>query len=77
MLLDVQFLKIANLNQLPGSLAWWLRWKEEKIAYSSGSRILWSIWKARNMACFQKVCPTDPISMLKQTCYWIDHWKTT
>jgi hypothetical protein len=36
--------------------------------------VMWSIWKARNLACFQQTWPSDPSVVLFRSCYWIDFW---
>jgi hypothetical protein len=36
--------------------------------------VMWSSWKARNMACFQQVWPSDPSVVLFRAYYWIDFW---
>jgi hypothetical protein len=36
--------------------------------------VMWSIWKARNLACLQKSWPNDPSVILFRACYWIDFW---
>jgi hypothetical protein len=36
--------------------------------------VMWSIWKARNLACFQQSWPSDPSVVLFRACYWIDFW---
>jgi hypothetical protein len=36
--------------------------------------VMWSIWRACNMACFQQVWPSDPSVILFQACYCIDFW---
>ena len=48
--------------------------KKKKVVTVGLSAVLWSIWKARNMACFQQVWPSDPSVILFQACYWIEFW---
>jgi hypothetical protein len=45
---------------------------KKKIIIVGVSAVLWSLWKVRNMACFQKVWPSDPSLVLFRACYWID-----
>jgi hypothetical protein len=57
-------------------LVWLKQFKgdKKKIIIVGVSVVLWSLWKARNMACFQKVWPNDPSVVLFCACYWIDFW---
>jgi hypothetical protein len=57
-------------------LVWLKQFKgdKKKIIIVGVSAVLWSLWKARNMACFQKVWPSDPSVVLFRACYWIDFW---
>jgi hypothetical protein len=36
--------------------------------------LFWSIWKARNRACFENILPNDLCEILYQICHWIDYW---
>jgi hypothetical protein len=47
---------------------------KKKIIIVGVSAVLWSLWKARNMVCFQNVWPNDPSVVLFLACYWIDFW---
>lgn len=33
--------------------------------------ICWTIWKARNRACFDKIFPDDPASLVYRLCYYL------
>ena len=36
--------------------------------------VLWSIWKCRNKACFERKLPNDPIELVYTACNWVDSW---
>ena len=38
--------------------------------------VLWGIWKARNLACFQNKWPDEPSSVVFQICGWIQTWSS-
>ena len=48
--------------------------KKKRIITVGVSAVLWSLWKARNRACFEHAWPSDPSVVLFNACYWIDHW---
>jgi hypothetical protein len=36
--------------------------------------VLWSIWKARNLACFEGKWPSETCSVVFQVAYWVQWW---
>ena len=36
--------------------------------------VLWGIWKARNLACFNHKWPVDPSVVMFRVAYWITDW---
>jgi hypothetical protein len=67
----------CQFNNVEECLLIWLKQysgNKKKIITVGVSAVLWSIWKARNMACFQQTLPSDPSVVLFQACYWIDLW---
>lgn len=38
------------------------------------SAVCWSIWKARNLLCFQNKNLGDPSKLVFSVCYWLDNW---
>ena len=67
----------CQFNTVDDCLILWLggfNGRRKKLLTVGIASVLWSIWKARNMACFQHVWPAEPFAVLRQTCYWIDHW---
>jgi hypothetical protein len=47
---------------------------KRKVILVGVAAVMWSIWKARNLACFQHVWPNDPYVVMFCACYWIDFW---
>jgi hypothetical protein len=36
--------------------------------------VIWSIWKTRNLACFDKKWPDEPFSVVQKNCFDINTW---
>ena len=46
---------------------------ENKMNFFVGiAALIWSIWKARNLACFQHVWPNDPSVLMFRMSHWIN-----
>jgi hypothetical protein len=67
----------CQFNNVEECLLIWLKQysgNKKRIMTVGVSAVLWSIWKARNMACFQQTLRSDPSVVLFQACYLIDLW---
>jgi hypothetical protein len=38
--------------------------------------VIWKIWKARNLTCFEKHWPREPVDIIHRVVYWITYWCT-
>ncbi len=38
--------------------------------------IIWTIWKFRNKACFEKKLPADPTDLMFMACSLVESWAT-
>jgi hypothetical protein len=45
-----------------------------KILAVGVAAVIWAIWKARNLACFENKWPKEPVEVLHRVTYWIDYW---
>ena len=48
--------------------------KSKKLLTVGVVAMFWGIWKTRNLACFEKKWPSEPIEVVHRICYWIDWW---
>ena len=48
--------------------------ENKKKVFVGVAALIWSIWKARNLACFQRVWPTDPSVLMFRMSHWINDW---
>jgi hypothetical protein len=47
--------------------------KKRNIISIDFAAVIWAIWKARNLACFGKKWPREPIDIIHHVVYWIDY----
>ena len=45
-----------------------------KKVFAGVATLMWSIWKARNLACFQHIWPADPSVVMFRMSHWINEW---
>lgn len=48
--------------------------KQRNFAMVGIAAVIWSIWKARNVACFRHQLPHHPSSVVFAVCQWLDFW---
>ena len=36
--------------------------------------VIWTLWKTRNLACFERKWPSEPLEVVRTVCFWIDWW---
>ena len=69
----------CNFSSVGQCISIWLRRygkKKRNLVAVGVAAVIWSIWKARNLACFQNKWPDEPHSVIFQVCYWIQHWSS-
>lgn len=47
---------------------------KKKTFFVGVAATVWSIWKARNLACFQNKWPNEPSDVLFKVSYFINEW---
>jgi hypothetical protein len=47
---------------------------KRKILTVGVAAVIWTVWKARNLACFEKKWPREPVDVLFRVVYWINYW---
>jgi hypothetical protein len=48
--------------------------KKKEILAVVVAAVIWSIWKTRNLACFEKTWPEEPYIVILKICYYINSW---
>jgi hypothetical protein len=49
-------------------------WGKKEILVVGIAAVIWSIWKTRNLACFEKKSPDEPYVVILKICYYINCW---
>lgn len=69
---------IANIpRKLSDLVGPWLRSfpaEQRKMILGGEVTICWTIWKARNRACFDKKNPDDPTVLVYRLCHYLNSW---
>lgn len=47
---------------------------QRRVVLCGGVTICWTVWKARNRACFGKKNPDDPTSLVYRLCFYLNAW---
>jgi hypothetical protein len=48
--------------------------KKRNLTSVGVAAVPWTIWKTRNLACFESKWPNEPIDVLNRVVYWIKLW---
>ena len=67
----------CHFSSVDHCISSWLRGygkKKRNLITVGIAAVIWSIWKTRNLACFQNKWPDEPCTVIFKICSWIQQW---
>ena len=69
----------CHFNTVDQCISSWLRGygkKKRNLITVGIAAVIWSLWKARNLACFQYKWPDEPCTVICKICSYIQQWSS-